>query len=77
MGVPGARCCTASGLAIANVLGTCVQLNCGGFDPAYGLVAVAAACIMHRSQSLKKVGSQPPTLQPVQPMQANFGVGGT
>ncbi len=34
---------TSSGLAIANVLGTGVELNGDGLDPAHGLVAVAAA----------------------------------
>jgi hypothetical protein len=32
-----------SGLAIANVLGTGVQLNGDGLDPVHGLAAVAAA----------------------------------
>ncbi len=43
LGAPGARRSTSSGLAIANVPGTCVQLSGDGFDPAHGLVAVAAA----------------------------------
>ncbi len=47
MGAPGARPFTSLGLAIANVLGTCVQLNGDGLDPAHGLVAVAAARAVH------------------------------
>ncbi len=51
MRAPLARCSTSTGLAIANVLGTGVELNrdClddGRLDPAYGLVAVAAAPIV-------------------------------
>jgi hypothetical protein len=47
--VIGARRSTSSGLAIANVLGTCVQLKLEGdsLDPAHGLVAVAASRIVH------------------------------
>ncbi len=46
-----ARCSNSTGLAIANVLGMGVELNrdClddGRLDPAYGLVAVAAALIV-------------------------------
>jgi hypothetical protein len=53
LGAPGASCSTAFSLAImiANVLGTCVQLkllNGDGLDPVHGLVAVAAARVMHR-----------------------------
>jgi hypothetical protein len=50
LGAPGARRSTPSGLAIANVLGTRVQLNGDGLDqvdPAHGLVAVAAARAVH------------------------------
>ena len=47
LGAPGARCSTASSLAIANMLGRCVQLNSDGLDPAHGLVALAAARVMH------------------------------
>jgi hypothetical protein len=39
---PGARPYTSFGLAIANVRGTCVQLNSDCLDPSHGLVAVAA-----------------------------------
>ena len=47
LGAPCARCSTSSCLAIANVLGTCVQLNGDGLDPAHGLVAKAAARVVH------------------------------
>ncbi len=49
LGAPGARArpSTSFGLAIANVLGTCVELNSDGLDPAHGLVAVAAARAVH------------------------------
>jgi hypothetical protein len=50
VGAPGARRSTSSGLAIANVLGTCVQLNGDGLDPTHGLVAEAAARVVHRSR---------------------------
>ncbi len=51
MHAPRARCSTSTGLAIANVLGTGVELNrdClddGRLDPAHGLIAVAAALIV-------------------------------
>ena len=46
MRAPRARRSTSSGLAIANVLGTGVQLNGDCLDPAHGLVAVAAARIV-------------------------------
>ncbi len=49
-----ARRSTSSGLAIANVLGTCVQLNSDGLDPTHGLVALAdseaAARVVHCSR---------------------------
>jgi hypothetical protein len=47
VGGAGARRSTSSGLAIANVLGTGVQLNGDGLDPAHGLVAAAAARAVH------------------------------
>jgi hypothetical protein len=50
LGAPCARCSTSSCLAIANVLGTCVQLNGDGLDPAHGLVAKAAARVVHRGR---------------------------
>ena len=40
MGAPRARSSASSGLAAANELGTGVQLNGDGLDPAHGLVAV-------------------------------------
>ena len=46
LGPPGARCSTSSGLAIAYVLRTGVQLNGDGLDPAHGLVAQAAARVV-------------------------------
>jgi hypothetical protein len=51
---------TASCLAIANVLGTCVQLNGEGLDPALGIVAVAAARVLHRGRLvvIKKKSSE-------------------
>ena len=39
MGAPRARSSASSGLAAANELGTGVQLNGDGLDPAHGLVA--------------------------------------
>jgi hypothetical protein len=50
LGAPCARCSTSSCLAVANVLGTCVQLNGDGLDPAHGLVAKAAARVVHRGR---------------------------
>jgi hypothetical protein len=47
LGAPGARRSTSSALAIANVLGTCVQLNGDSLDPMHGLVAVAAVRVVH------------------------------
>jgi hypothetical protein len=47
LGAPGARCSAGSSHAIANMLGTCVQLNCDYLDAAHGLVALAAPRIMH------------------------------
>jgi hypothetical protein len=47
VGAPGARRSTSSRLAIANVLETGVQMKGDGLDPAYGLVAVAAATHSH------------------------------
>ena len=44
---PGARCSTGSSHAIANMLGTCVQLNSDCLDAVHGLVALAAARVMH------------------------------
>ncbi len=52
LGAPGARRSTSSGLAIANVLGTCVQLNGDSLDPAHGLVAVAAPRVVHGDRSV-------------------------
>ena len=46
MGAPRARSSASSGLAAANELGTGVQLNGDGLDPAHGLVAVDAARIV-------------------------------
>ena len=43
MGAPLARSSASSSLATANELGTDVQLNGDGLDPAHGLVAVHAA----------------------------------
>jgi len=39
LGAPASSRSTSSGLAIAHVLGTGVQLNGDGLDPAHGLVA--------------------------------------
>jgi len=39
LGAPRARSSASSGLAAANELGTGVQLNGDGLDPAHGLVA--------------------------------------
>ncbi len=47
VGAPGARCSTGSSHTIANMLGMRVQLNCDGLDAAHGLVALAAARVMH------------------------------
>ncbi len=47
LGAPGARCSTGSSHAIANMLGTCVQLNCDGLDAVHGPVALAVARVMH------------------------------
>ncbi len=47
LGAPGARCSTCSSHSIANMLGTCVQLNCYGLDAVHGPVALAAARVMH------------------------------
>ena len=47
LGAPGARCSTGSSHAIANMLGTCVQLNSDCLDAVHGLVALAAARVMH------------------------------
>ena len=47
LGAPGARCSAGSSHAIANMLGTCVQLNCDYLDAVHGLVALAAARVMH------------------------------
>jgi hypothetical protein len=49
LGAPGARCSSASCLAIANVLGTCVQQKSDGLHPAHGLV-VAAARVIRRGR---------------------------
>ena len=46
MGAPGARSSASSSLATANELGTDVQLNGDGLDPAHGLVAVDAARVV-------------------------------
>ena len=46
MWAPRARSSASSGLAAANELGTGVQLNGNGLDPAHGLVAVDAARIV-------------------------------
>ena len=43
MGAPRASRSSSSGLAVANVLGTGVELNGDGRDPPHGLVATAAA----------------------------------
>ena len=50
LGAPGARCSTGSSHAIANMLGTRVQLNGDGLDAAHGLVTLAAARVMHRGR---------------------------
>ena len=47
LGAPGARCSAGSSHAIANMLGTCVQLNCDYLDAVHGLVALVAARVMH------------------------------
>ena len=47
LGALGARCSTGSSHSIANMLGTCVQLNCDYLDAVHGLVALAAARVMH------------------------------
>jgi hypothetical protein len=41
---------TSSGLAIAHVLGTGVQLNCNSLDPSHGPVAETAARVMNRGR---------------------------
>ena len=46
MGAPRASSSSSSGLAVANVLGTGVELNGDGLDPPHGLVATAAARIV-------------------------------
>ncbi len=46
MGAPKARSSASSCLAAANEVGTGVQLNGDGLDPAHGLVAVDAARIV-------------------------------
>ncbi len=46
MGAPRARSSASSCLAAANELGTGVQLNGDGLDPAHGLVAVDAARVV-------------------------------
>jgi len=50
LGAPASSRSTSSGLAIANVLGTGVELNGDSLDPAHGLVAEAAARVMSRSR---------------------------
>ncbi len=50
MGAPRARSSASSGLAAAYELGTGVQLNGDGLDPAHGLVAVDAARVVSGSQ---------------------------
>jgi hypothetical protein len=49
LGAPRARSSASSGLAAANELGTGVQLNGDGLDPAHGLVAVDAARVVSGS----------------------------
>ncbi len=49
MGAPTSSRSTSC-LAIANVLGTGVQLNCDNLDPAHGPVAEAAARVMSRGR---------------------------
>ena len=44
LGVPRARSSASSGLTAANELGTGVQLNGDGLDPAHGLAAVDRGC---------------------------------
>ena len=74
LGAPRASRSAFPGLAIANVLGTGVQLNGDRLDPPHGLVAVAAAWIVSgcRLVALKEIGSPRPLLWAVQPMQANL-----
>jgi hypothetical protein len=52
LGAPGARCSTGSSHAIANMLGTCVQLNSDCLDAVHGLVALAAARFMLETASV-------------------------
>ncbi len=47
LGAPGARCSTGFSHAIANMLGTCVQLNFYCLDAVHGPVALAAARVIH------------------------------
>jgi hypothetical protein len=47
---PGSRRSTGFGVAMANVLGTGIQLNSDGLDPAHGLVAVDAARVVSRGR---------------------------
>jgi hypothetical protein len=46
LGAPASSRSASSGLAIANVLGTGVQLNGDSLDPAHGLVAEAVARVV-------------------------------
>ncbi len=49
MGAPRARSSASFCLAAANALGTGIQLNSDGLDPAHGLVAVDAAGVVSGS----------------------------
>ncbi len=82
MWAPRARSSASSGLAAANELGTGVQLNGNGLDPAHGLVAVDAARIVSGGRfKLIVVGKSRlaarPLLRAVQPMQAQRRLGCT
>ena len=50
LGAPGARCSTSSSHAIADMLAARVQLNSDGLNAAHGLVALAAARVVHRGR---------------------------
>ena len=71
MGAPRASSSSSSGLAVANVLGTGVELNGDGLDPPHGLVATAAARIVRGGRLVVvEKSSLAALLRAVQPMQA-------
>ncbi len=56
--MPGARSSTSPGLAAANELGTGVQLNGNGLDPAHGLAAVDAMRVVSRLAAAAQVATE-------------------